>query len=199
MVNESADTVVLASGNQGKLTELQDALRNTSFNLVPQSDFGVPEAIEDKPTFVENALIKARNAAIHTGFAAIADDSGLVVPALNGAPGIYSSRYSGNGDQANNQKLLDEMATLTGRQRDAYFLCVLVFLAGPGDPSPVIAEGRWWGRIALEASGDGGFGYDPVFCINGAATTAAHMSREEKRAVSHRGQAVRQLQHALAS
>jgi len=191
-------TVVLASSNSGKLTELQDALVDTPYDLHPQSEFGVTDAVEDGLTFVENAIIKARHAAQHTGFAAIADDSGLVVPALGGAPGIYSSRYSGEGDAANNLKLLHTMAGFEGEARAASFMCVLVFMRSADDPAPVIAEGRWHGQIAHELRGEGGFGYDPLFLVDGLSIeqricTAAELTREQKRLFSHRGQAVRQL------
>ena len=188
---------VLASGNQGKLLELQDALAITRWTLVNQSDLEVPEADENGLTFVENALIKARNAAVHTGLAAIADDSGLVVPALGGAPGIYSARYSGQGDAANNEKLLHAMRELKGEQRRARFVCVLVFLRHATDPLPLIAEGRWEGFISRDPCGEGGFGYDPVFLPEGQARHAAELSKQEKRALSHRGKAVTMLCQAL--
>lgn len=191
--------VVLASGNKGKLLELQDALADTGMELTPQSAHDVTEAVEDRPTFVENALIKARNAAHQTGLAAIADDSGLVVPALGGAPGIHSARYSGEGDGGNNRKLLQAMAGLEGADREAWFTCVLVYLTGPEDPSPVIAEGRWRGRIADSLKGEGGFGYDPLFICDPSGRTAAELTRAEKQSLSHRGQAVRQLRQKLGA
>lgn len=189
--------VVLASGNKGKLLELQDALADSGLVLKPQSEFAVPDAIEDKPTFIENALIKARHAAELTGLPAIADDSGLVVPALGGAPGIYSARYSGGGDQANINKLLTTMTDLDGQDRAAYFFCVLAFLQSANDPSPIITEGRWYGHIAESPSGDDGFGYDPIFRVGDDTVTAAQLTLAEKRAISHRGQAVRQLKDVL--
>lgn len=203
--DQSDDTVVvLASGNQGKLLELQDALAGTGFHLKPQSEYAVADAIEDGLTFLENALIKARHAAKITGFPAIADDSGLVVPALGGAPGIHSSRYSGNGDASNNAKLLEAMAGLEGDQRAAWFMCVLVYLRAWDDPAPVIAEGRWHGQIAHELRGEGGFGYDPLFIVDGLSMegrvcTAAELTREQKRLFSHRGQAVARLREQLGS
>lgn len=190
-------TIVLASGNKGKLVELQDALADTGFRLQPQADFRVSDAVEDKPTFVENALIKARHAASCTGLGAIADDSGLVVPALGGAPGIHSSRYSGQGDAANNAKLINAMAALSGEQRKAHFFCVLVFLRSPLDPAPIIVEGRWDGFIANEPRGEGGFGYDPLFLDQRSGWCAAELSLDEKRALSHRGQAVKRLRARL--
>lgn len=193
----SRNKAVLASGNPGKLLELQDALAMTRWELVNQSVFDVPEAEETGLTFVENALIKARNAAQHTGLAAIADDSGLVVPALDGAPGIYSARYSGHGDVANNEKLLQAMCNFDGAQRRARFICVLVFLRHPEDPLPIIAEGYWDGFIANAPCGHAGFGYDPIFLPEGQIRHAAELTKHEKRALSHRGQAVKALSHAL--
>ena len=189
--------VVLASSNHGKLCELQEALSGTRWRLTPQAAMGVTDAIEDKLTFVENALTKARHATAITGLPAIADDSGLVVPALDGAPGIFSARFSGQGDAGNNTKLLDAMSTLTDSDRDAHYFCALVFLLSSDDPTPIIAEGRWQGRIGLAAAGDGGFGYDPIFEVAGLGCTAAQLSPEAKRELSHRGQAVTQLCEAL--
>lgn len=193
----SRNKAVLASGNPGKLLELQDALAMTRWELVNQSVFDVPEAEETGLTFVENALIKARNAAQHTGLAAIADDSGLVVPALDGAPGIYSARYSGHGDVANNEKLLQAMCDFDGAQRRARFICVLVFLRHAEDPLPIVAEGHWDGFIANAPCGHAGFGYDPIFLPEGQIRHAAELTKHEKRALSHRGQAVKALSHAL--
>jgi XTP/dITP diphosphohydrolase len=190
--------VVLASGNQGKLAELQLALQDLGWRLCSQRERGVTDADETASTFVENALIKARHASLQTGLPAIADDSGLVVPALGGAPGIYSARYSGSGDGGNNQKLLEEMAHLQGTERDAYFICVLVFMHRADDPVPIIAEGRWQGRIALAPRGEQGFGYDPLFQPEGSNHHAAELSPADKAAYSHRGIAVRQLRAALA-
>ncbi len=192
-------TVVLASGNRGKLRELQHALRDTPYNLIPQGELGVPDAIEDGQTFIENALIKARHGARLTGKHALADDSGLVVPALGGAPGIYSSRYSGKGDKANNDKLLAAMAGYQGDQRRAWFICVLVFLSSADDPAPIVAEGRWHGFIAEDIRGEGGFGYDPIFVIDGQGRTAAELSADEKQALSHRGQAIAALRAKLGA
>ena len=192
-------SVVLASGNKGKLAELQDALEGAGLLLQPQSAFDIEDAVEDGLTFVENALIKARHAARQAGLAAIADDSGLVVPALDGAPGIHSARYSGEGDAGNNHKLLKAMAGLEGDARKAWFMCVLVFLHSADDPAPVIAEARWHGRIATAAHGEGGFGYDPLFIPDGLSVTAAELSREQKRELSHRGQAVALLRQRLGA
>jgi XTP/dITP diphosphohydrolase len=192
-------TVVLASGNRGKLIELQQALKDTHFTLVPQGELGVTDAIEDGITFLENALIKARHAARLTGKPALADDSGLVVPALGGAPGIYSSRYSGKGDKGNNDKLLAAMAGYQGEQRRAWFICVLVFLISADDPAPIVAEGRWHGFIAEGARGQGGFGYDPVFVIDEQGRTAAELAAHEKQVLSHRGQAIAALRAKLGA
>ena len=165
--------------------------------LQPQSDFDVPEADEDGLTFVENALKKARNASLHTGLPALADDSGLVVPALGGAPGIHSARFSGQGDGQNNIKLLQEMLPFEGDYRKAWFICVLVRVTSATDPTPLIAEGYWHGHIAKEPSGASGFGYDPLFQIDSTGRTAADLNPKEKQALSHRGQAVRTLRHKL--
>jgi len=218
-VTGSNNITVLASGNLGKLKELQAAMLDTGLKLQPQSDFAVPEAEEDGLTFienalnqsdfavpeaeedgltfVENALKKARNAALHTGLPALADDSGLVVPALGGAPGIHSARFSGQGDTQNNEKLLQEMLPLHGQDRKAWFVCVLVKIASANDPTPIIAEGYWHGHIAKLPSGTSGFGYDPLFQVDESGRTAAQLSRAEKQALSHRGQAVRILRQKL--
>jgi XTP/dITP diphosphohydrolase len=196
-MNDAAMTVVIASGNKGKLAELQHALAPLQWQLRPQSDWQVPEADETGSTFVENALIKARNACEHTGVAAIADDSGLVVPALGGEPGIRSARYSGKGDEGNNALLLDRMQRFKDDQRDAFFIAVVVFLRHPEDPTPVIAEGRWHGRIAAAPAGSGGFGYDPLFIPAGTDRRAAEMAKEEKSAESHRGLAIASLRSQL--
>lgn len=193
----SNNITLLASGNLGKLKELQQALSDTGLVLQPQSDFAVPEADEDGVTFVENALIKARNAALHTGLPALADDSGLVVPALGGAPGIHSARFSGEGDAQNNAKLLREMLALSGDQRKAWFVCVLVCVVSAEDPTPIIAEGYWHGHIAKKPSGTSGFGYDPLFQIDPSGRTAAELGAAEKQTLSHRGQAVRILRQKL--
>jgi XTP/dITP diphosphohydrolase len=193
-----SDTItLLASGNAGKLKELRAALSDTGLVLQAQSDFDVPEADEDGLTFVENALKKARNASLHTGLPALADDSGLVVPALGGAPGIHSARFSGQGDGQNNIKLLQEMLPFEGDYRKAWFICVLVRVTSATDPTPLIAEGYWHGHIAKEPSGASGFGYDPLFQIDSTGRTAADLNPKEKQALSHRGQAVRTLRHKL--
>ena len=195
-------TVVLASGNAGKLRELGAMLEPLGWAVRPQSDWQLEEAVEDGLSFIENALIKARHAARATGLPALGDDSGLVVDTLHGAPGIYSSRYAGEGagDAANNRKLLDALSGVPEAERGAHFYCTMAFLRHADDPAPLLATGRWDGRIVEEPGGDGGFGYDPVFWVPGEACTAAQLSPERKNALSHRGQALaglaRQLQGA---
>ncbi len=184
--------VVLASGNPGKLAELQAMLHGLGLDIVPQSRFDVPEAAETGQSFVENALIKARHCAEITGTPAIADDSGLVVDALRGAPGIYSARYAGAGasDAQNVQKLLSDIKGIPEPQRSARFYCVLVFMRHPRDPMPVISEGVWEGRILEAPVGSGGFGYDPVFFVPDQGCSAAQLEPTVKNHISHRGQAV---------
>ncbi len=190
--------IVLASGNQGKLDELQDALAPVGMVLRKQSDLGVTEAVEDGATFVENAIKKARNACQQTGYPALADDSGLVVPALGGTPGIHSARYSEEGDSGNNLKLLAAMQGLEGEERSAHFVCVLVLLQSATDPSPLIVEARWHGHIGPVPKGAHGFGYDPLFLVTDKqGLTAAELALEQKRAISHRGQAVAMLRAKL--
>jgi XTP/dITP diphosphohydrolase len=195
---------VLASGNRGKLREITAMLQPLGLVVKPQSDWEVPEAEETAATFVENSLIKARQAALHTGLPAIADDSGLVVPSLSGAPGIYSARYAGAGagDQANIRKLLTELAAVSGAGRRAYFYCAMVLVVSATDPAPLIATGRWYGRILEAPQGDGGFGYDPVFGVSGPLESgqpcsAAELSTADKSSVSHRGLALRELVRQL--
>ena len=187
--------IVLASGNMGKVREFQSLVEQLPLNIIPQSQFDLEVAEESGLTFVENALIKARHAARHTGLAAIADDSGLVVPALDGAPGIYSSRYAGNtaSDADNIDKLLATMQDLEGDKRQAFFVCVLVYLRHAKDPTPIICQGQWHGHILPQPQGNSGFGYDPVFYIDSLGKTAAELDKAEKNLLSHRGQAMRQL------
>ena len=190
--------IVVASGNRGKLQELASALRNLRCELVPQGELGIASAPETGLTFIENALAKARHAAAASGLPAIADDSGLVVPALNGAPGIVSARYAGEhaDDAANNAKLLGALAEVD--DRCAYFHCTLTYLAAADDPAPVIAFGRWHGVIVDEPRGANGFGYDPHFLVPTLAQTAAELPLAEKNRLSHRGQACKALAAALA-
>ena len=194
--------MVVATANRGKLRELAAALAPLGLRLTPQREFGVVPAPETGATFVENAIGKARHAAAHCGLPAIGDDSGLVVPALGGAPGVRSARYAGEDadDGANNAKLLAALGD--DGERSAHFYCVLAFLRHVADPAPVIASGRWNGRIAKAPQGSNGFGYDPLFVVSEAAhasKTAAQLSLAEKNRHSHRGQACRQLAALLAS
>ncbi len=184
---------VLASNNAGKLSEFSELFHHMGLTVAPQQDYGVTDADETGLSFIENALIKARHASEATGLPAIADDSGLVVPALGGAPGIYSARYSGLGDSANNTKLLDEMKSLEAKYRAAFYVAVIAVVKSATDPMPTIAEGRWHGSIGFSPRGDGGFGYDPLFIPDGATTTAAEMARENKQRVSHRAKALMAL------
>ncbi len=193
------DRIVLATGNPGKLREFAELLAPFSAKVVAQSEYNVPDAEETGVTFVENALIKARNAANATGLPALADDSGLEVDALKGAPGIYSARFAGPGasDNDNLLLLLERLAGVKPAQRSARFQCVCVYLRHALDPSPVICQGTWEGAIAQSASGNNGFGYDPVFIPAGSAVSSASMAPADKNRVSHRGQALRALVHAL--
>lgn len=192
---------VLASDNAGKLREMAAMFEPLGFVVHPQSDFQVPPGVaETGSTFIENALIKARHAATHTNMACIADDSGLVVPALRGAPGIYSARYAGPqaGSKANMNKLLEALVGMEGEDRSAHFYCALVCLKSADDPAPLVATGQWHGHILPAPQGDGGFGYDPVFAVTAVGApcpqrSAAEMSAVEKARHSHRGQALRML------
>ena len=188
---------MLASGNPGKIREIQALLQND--DILPQSQFNVVEADETGSTFIENAIIKARNAARHCRLPAIADDSGLAVDALQGAPGVISARYAGVGasDQGNLEKLLLEMRGIPSQQRTARFICVMVYLRHADDPTPIIAQGVWEGRILEAAAGDNGFGYDPVFWIESQQCSSAQLAPEIKNQLSHRGQALRLLTQQL--
>ncbi len=187
--------IVLATGNLGKVRELKAVLANFDLDIMPQSAFNVPEAEETGLTFVENALLKARNAASHTGLPALADDSGLVVDALGGAPGIYSARYAGPGagDRANIDKLLAKLRDVAAERRTARFVCALALLHHPADPTPLICQGSWEGIILTEPHGEGGFGYDPIFFVPTENRTAAELEPAIKNRISHRGQALAQL------
>lgn len=191
--------LVLASGNAGKLREFNNLLNGLGFSVKPQSEFNVPEAIEDGLTFVENAIIKARNACKHTGLPALADDSGIEVDALQGAPGIYSARFAGDGatDADNNQKLLAELEGLAADQRSARYQCVLVYMRHEKDPTPIICQASWEGVILEAPQGDGGFGYDPLFWLPDYQMASAQLPKEEKNRVSHRGKAMQMLLEAL--
>lgn len=184
---------VLASNNAGKLREFEQLFSKLGLEVLPQAQFGVEDADETGLSFIENALIKARHASEKTNKPAMADDSGIVVPALNGAPGIYSARYSGKGDTANNEKLLRALDGVEGAARNAFYVAVIALIKHPNDPMPIIAEGRWYGRIAETPAGDGGFGYDPLFIPDGFDITAAQMARDEKQSLSHRALALNAL------
>ena len=190
-------SVVLASGNTGKLRELSEVLAPLGLMLKPQSQFEVQEVEENGLSFVENALIKARAAAQHTGLPAIADDSGLEVDFLNGAPGIHSARYSGAGDEANNAKLLTALGDLSKDQRGARFHCVLVYLRHALDPTPLVCHGSWEGSILFEPHGENGFGYDPLFYVPEQKCSSAELEPSIKNRISHRAKASTLLFEAL--
>ncbi len=190
--------IVLATGNQGKVKELANLLATHQLEIVPQSDFNVPDVAETGTTFVENAIIKARHAAKITGLPAIADDSGLEVDALNGAPGVYSARYASDitenpSDDDNTNKLLDALKSVPEEQRSARFHCVLVYMQHENDPTPIICHGVWQGSISHSKQGEQGFGYDPVFWQNDLQLSSAQLPRDLKNKLSHRGQALAKL------
>lgn len=191
--------VVLATGNPGKVRELADLLAAFGLDIVAQTELGVESAEETGLTFIENAILKARHAAEITGLPAIADDSGLVVDALGGAPGIYSARYAGAdaSDQQNLDKLLVALENVPDDKRQAQFHCVLVYVRHAADPTPLVFHGSWAGEIARSSAGQGGFGYDPIFFVPELGKTAAELSKDEKRAVSHRGKALNLLLDAM--
>lgn len=191
--------VVLASSNAGKLREFNRMLADVHFNIVPQSEFDVPDAIEDGLTFVENSIIKARHAAKLTGLPALADDSGIEVDALQGRPGIYSARYAGEpgDDEANNVKLLLELADIPEEQRTARFRCCIVYMRHAEDPSPLIADASWEGGILFERKGDNGFGYDPLFYVSTHQCSSAQLEPDVKNSISHRGIALRDMLQQL--
>lgn len=192
--------LVFASSNPGKIAELTALLNNFNYAIIPQTQLNIPEVAETGLTFVENALLKARHACLHSGKPAIADDSGLVVPALNGAPGIFSARYAGMKASAedNIKKLLMALQTVPKENHHAYFHCALVYLAHANDPMPFICEGNWSGQIQVNPRGTLGFGYDPVFYDPIAKCSAAELPLAQKNKVSHRGQALRMLMQKLA-
>lgn len=187
--------LVLATGNQGKVKEMATLLSDFGFDVVAQSEFQVSEVAETGTTFIENAIIKARHAAQETGLPAIADDSGLEVDYLQGAPGIYSARYAGEDatDQQNLEKLLDAMTDVPEKQRSARFHCVLVLMRHANDPTPIVCHGKWEGRILSKAHGDNGFGYDPVFFVPEENCASAELEPTRKKQLSHRGKALEQL------
>jgi XTP/dITP diphosphohydrolase len=192
-----SQVVVLASGNRGKLAELSGILEPLGVQLKPQRDFGVPEVAETGLTFVENAILKARAAAGHSGLPAIADDSGLEVDFLDGAPGIHSARYSGNGDAENNARLLAELAGVPEARRSARFQCVIVYMRHALDPTPLICQASWEGLILAEPRGAGGFGYDPLFWVPDYRCSAAELAPDVKNRISHRARASARLLEAL--
>lgn len=193
--------LVLATANPGKLRELQSLLADAGVAVLPQAQFGISSPAETGLTFVENAILKARHAAAGSGLPAIADDSGLEVDALDGRPGVRSARYAGAeaSDAANNAELLEELRGVPSEARSARYRCVVVLMRSPTDPAPVICEGVWEGRIAEAPAGEHGFGYDPLFLVGELAISAAQLSPELKNSLSHRGQALRQLTHALST
>lgn len=199
-VGQRIREAVLASANQGKLTELTELLQATGVRIRAQSDFGVSEAAETGLSFVENAILKARNAAAQTGLPAIADDSGLEVDVLGGAPGIFSARYAGPGasDRENLEKLLDKLGPRPAAERTARYYCVVVLLLHAADPTPVICEGAWEGSIQTAPTGTGGFGYDPIFYVPSHGKSAAELDSATKNRLSHRGQALAKLALRLA-
>lgn len=192
-------TIVLASANPGKLMEFRELLHGSGFEVKAQSEFNVPSVDETGLTFVENAILKARQACEVTGLPSIADDSGIEVDALRGEPGIYSARFAGENasDDDNNDKLLTLLGHVPTEQRSARYQCVLVFMQHANDPTPVICQAAWEGRILNARSGDGGFGYDPIFFIPGKNCTAAQLDKAEKNRISHRGRAMQMLLQAL--
>lgn len=191
--------VVLATGNAGKVRELASLLQDFGLDIVAQTELGVESAEETGLTFIENSILKARHAAAITGLPAIADDSGLAVDALGGAPGIYSARYAGEdaSDRENLEKLLAALKDVPDSKRQAQFHCVLVYLRHAEDPTPLVFHGVWPGVITHAPAGEGGFGYDPIFYVPSEGKTAAELTREEKSAISHRGQALKQLLEAM--
>ncbi len=190
--------LVIASNNPGKLAEFSRLLGPLGYQVHTQAELGISEAEEPHPTFIENALAKARHASRASGLPALADDSGICVPTLGGAPGVQSARYAGEpkSDAANNAKLVQTMAAHA--DKSAYYYCVLVYVRHADDPQPVIAEGRWDGQLISQARGEGGFGYDPYFLLPSLGKTAAELAPEEKNRLSHRGQALRSLVDKLS-
>ncbi|MCP4390952.1 MAG: RdgB/HAM1 family non-canonical purine NTP pyrophosphatase [Gammaproteobacteria bacterium] len=192
--------LVLASGNSAKLRELSRILDDLGYELHPQSEFNVSDVAETGTTFVENAIIKARHAAAHANLPALADDSGIEVDALDGAPGVYSARFSGPGadDAANNALLVEKLREVAPEQRSARYRAVIVLMRHAADPSPLICEGSWEGMIQLQPAGEGGFGYDPYFYLPELDCTSAQLSADEKNRLSHRGKALDELKRRLS-
>ena len=195
MEASNKNKIVFASGNAGKVREIAQLLDGLDIDVLPQSEFDVPEIEETGLTFLENSILKARNAAQHTGLPSIADDSGIAVDVLQGHPGIYSARFAGLGasDEDNLLKLIDMIKPFPEEQRTARFICSMVYLRHKDDPVPVIAQGVWEGQLVTEPKGENGFGYDPVFYVESQQCTSAELPPEIKNKLSHRGQALMQL------
>ncbi|MEW8341727.1 MAG: RdgB/HAM1 family non-canonical purine NTP pyrophosphatase, partial [Candidatus Thiodiazotropha taylori] len=193
--HHSGERIVLASNNAGKVREINQLLASEQITVVAQKEFNIPDAIEDGLSFVENAIKKARHASSLSGLPAIADDSGIEVDALNGAPGIYSARFAGPGasDEENLQKLLSRMEEVPEAKRTARFQCLMVYMRHSEDPTPIICQGSWEGRILFEPQGDNGFGYDPIFYVPTHDCSSAQLAPETKNSLSHRGQALKAL------
>ena len=198
--NHRGEQIVLASNNAGKVREINQLLASQEIAVVPQREFGISEAEETGLTFVENAILKARHAARESGLPAIADDSGLEVDALDGAPGIYSARFAGPGcsDADNNRKLLDALDNVPIPERTGRFQCVLVYMRHADDPTPIICQGTWEGLILAAPQGDNGFGYDPLFLVPEKECSSAELPAAEKNRMSHRGKALQKLLIALS-
>ncbi len=193
--NMSNKRIVLASNNAGKVREINQLLEHSAIEVLPQAQFDIEDAVEDGLTFVENAIIKARHAAKLSGLPAIADDSGIEVDALNGAPGIYSARFAGedSSDEENLLKLLNELKSVPEEQRSARFQCLMVYMRHAEDPTPIICQGTWEGRILTAPQGENGFGYDPVFFVPEQQCSSAELDAATKNSLSHRGKALQQL------
>lgn len=193
--------LVIASGNTGKLREFAELLKPLDFSVQTQAELGVPDVAETGTTFVENAIIKARNAAEHSGLPALADDSGIEVDALDGQPGVYSSRFSGPdaNDDKNNALLIERLKAVPEAQRTARYRAVLVYMKHAKDPAPIICEGSWEGLIQLTPQGDNGFGYDPYFYLPEQGCTSAMLTKEQKNQISHRGKALKLLLARMAT
>ncbi len=198
--HHTGEKIVLASNNAGKVREINQLLTREQITVVPQKAFEIPDAVEDGLSFVENAIKKARHAASLSGLPAIADDSGIEVDALRGAPGIYSARFAGAGasDEANLQKLLTDLAEIPEAERTARFQCLMVYMRHSEDPTPIICQGTWEGRILFEPAGENGFGYDPIFYVPTHDCSSAQLDAETKNSLSHRGQALQKLLRALS-
>ncbi|MBV2091144.1 MAG: RdgB/HAM1 family non-canonical purine NTP pyrophosphatase [Candidatus Thiodiazotropha sp. (ex Ctena orbiculata)] len=198
--HHSGERIVLASNNAGKVREINQLLASEQITVVAQKDFNIPDAIEDGLSFVENAIKKARHASSLSGLPAIADDSGIEVDALNGAPGIYSARFAGPeaSDEENLQKLLSRLEEIPEAKRTARFQCLMVYMRHAEDPTPIICQGSWEGRILFEPQGENGFGYDPIFYVPSHDCSSAQLTPETKNSLSHRGQALKALMQALS-